>query len=136
MRNKCEANHVLYHDGVYYYVRRAPYDLTFYYDFKRLHISLKTKPASAATRASNSINQRLKDYWLGLRLQNMNIPAIQVVRSNDNLQDNTIKLSEASESYLRPKGVGKGKVCIRIANRNTDYVTKLLGARPMLSGTT
>ena len=58
------------------------------------------------------------------------------VRSNDNLQDNTIKLSEASESYLRPKGVGKGKVCIRIANRNTDYVTKLLGARPMLSGTT
>jgi hypothetical protein len=24
MRNKCEANHVLYRDGVYYYVRRVP----------------------------------------------------------------------------------------------------------------
>ena len=28
MRNKCEANHVLYRDGVYYYVRRVPHDLT------------------------------------------------------------------------------------------------------------
>ena len=26
MRNKCEANHVLYRDGVYYYVRRVPHD--------------------------------------------------------------------------------------------------------------
>ena len=136
MRNKYEANHVLYRDGVYYYVRRVPYDLTSYYDVKRLCFSLKTKSLKAAIQTSKSVTQRLEDYWLGLRLQNMDIPAIQVVRSNDNLQDNTIKLSEASESYLRPKGVGKGKVCIRIANRNTDYVTKLLGARPMLSGTT
>ena len=83
-----------------------------------------------AARASKSINQRLEDYWLGLRLQNMDIPAIQVVRSNDNPQDNTIKLSQACELYLRLKGVGKDKVFIRTANRNTQYVTKLLGDRP------
>ena len=65
MRNKCEANHVLYPDGVYYYVRRMPYDLTSHYDVKRLCFSLKTKSASAAVRASKSINQRLEDYWLG-----------------------------------------------------------------------
>ena len=110
MRNKCEAKHVLYRDGIYYYVRRVPYDLTSCYDVKRLCFSLRTKSASAAVRASKSINQRLEDYWLGLRLQNMDIPAIQVVRSNDNLQDNTIKLSEACELYLRLKGVGKDKV--------------------------
>ena len=67
MRNKCEANHVLYRDGVYYYVRRVPYDLTSHYDVKRLCFSLKTKSASAAVRASKSINQRLEDYWLGYR---------------------------------------------------------------------
>jgi hypothetical protein len=93
MRNKCEANHVLCRDGVYYYVSRVPYDLASYYDVRRLCFSLKTKSPSAAVRASKSINQRLEDYWLGLRLQNMDIPAIQVVRSNDTLQDNTIKLS-------------------------------------------
>ena len=133
MRNKYEANHVLYRDGVYYYVRRVPYDLTSHYDVKRLCFSLKTKSASAAVRASKSINQRLEDYWLGLRLQNMDIPAIQVVKSNDNPQDNTIKLSQACELYLRLKGVGKDKVFIRTANRNTQYVTKLLGDRPISS---
>ena len=90
MRDKCEANHVLYRDCVYHYMRRVPYDLIAHYDVKRLCFSLKTKSASAALSASKSINQRLEDCCLGLRLQNINIPAIQVVRSNDNLQDNTI----------------------------------------------
>ena len=93
MRNKCEANHVLYRDGVYYYVGRVPYDLTSHYDVKRLCFSLKTKSLKAANRTSKSLTQRLEDYGLDLRLQNMEIPANQVVRSNDNLQDNTIKLS-------------------------------------------
>jgi integrase len=133
MRNKCEANHVLYRDGVYYYVRRVPYDLTSYYDVKRLCFSLKTKSASAAVRASKSINQRLEDYWLGLRLQNMDIPAIQVVKSSDTNVNDTLRLSEACELYLRLKGVGRDKVFIRTANRNTGYVTKLLGDRPISS---
>ncbi len=61
----------------------------------------------------------------------MDIPAIQVVRSNDNLQDSTIKISKACESYLRLKGLGKDEVIIRTANRNTSYVTKLLSDRPI-----
>lgn len=133
MRNKYEANHVLYRDGIYYYVRRVPYDLTSYYHVKRLCFSLRTKSASAAVRASKSINQRLEDYWLGLRLQNMDIPAIQVVRGSNDLQNNTIHLSEVCELYLRLKGVGKDKVFKRTANRNTGYVTKLLGDRPISS---
>ena len=133
MRNKCEANHVLYRDGIYYYVRRVPYDLTSYYNVKRLCFSLKTKSLKAAIRASRSVTQRLEDYWLGLRLQNMDIPAIQVVRANDEANDATLRLSEACELYLRLKGIGKDKVFIRTANRNTGYVTKLLGDRPISS---
>ena len=133
MRNKCEANHVLYRDGIYYYVRRVPHDLTSHYDVKRLCFSLKTKSASAAIRASKSINQRIEDYWLGLRLQNMDIPAIQVVKSSDSDENNALRLSEACELYLQLKGVGKDKVFIRTANRNTQYVTKLLGDRPISS---
>ena len=133
MRNKCEANHVLYRDGIYYYVRRVPYDLASYYNVKRLCFSLKTKSASAAVRASRSVTQRLEDYWLGLRLQNMDIPAIQVVRASDEADDATLRLSEACELYLRLKGVGKDKVFIRTAKRNTQYVTKLLGDRPISS---
>ena len=70
MRNKCEANHVLYRDVIYYCVRPLPHDLTSHYDVKRLCFSLKTKSASIAIHASKSINERREDYWLGFRLQN------------------------------------------------------------------
>ncbi|MDA0900392.1 MAG: tyrosine-type recombinase/integrase [Proteobacteria bacterium] len=133
MRKKYAPEHVMNRDGVYYYVRHIPYDLVAYYDVKRLCFSLKTKSASAAVRASKSINQRLEDYWLDLRLQNMDIPAIQVVKSSDSAVDDGLLLSEACELYLRLKGVGKDKVFIRTANRNTSYVTKLLGDRPISS---
>ena len=105
MRNKCEAKHVLYRDGVYYYVRRVPYDLTSHYDVKRLCFSLKTKSANAAIRVSKSINQRLEDYWLGLRLQNMDIPAIQVVKSSDAVANDSLLMTEACELYLRLKSL-------------------------------
>ena len=123
MRNKCEANHVLYRDGIYYYVRRVPYDLTSYYNVKRLCFSLKTKSASAAVRASRSVTQRLEDYWLGLRLQNMDIPAIQVVRASDEANDATLRLSQACELYLRLKGVGD------VIDAIGDWTTTGIGQR-------
>ena len=127
MRNKCEANHVLYRDGIYYYVRRVPYDLTSYYNVKRLCFSLKTKSASAAVRASRSVTQRLEDYWLGLRLQNMDIPAIQVVKSGDTNVNDTLRLSEACELYLRLKGVGKDKVFIKNSQQKYPVCDQVIG---------
>ena len=128
-----DAKHLCERDGVFYFVRRVPVDVLPYYSSRRISISLKTKSASAAIRASKSINQRLEDYWLGLRLQNMDIPAIQVVKSGSTHENDTLLMSEACELYLRLKGVGKDKVFLRTANRNTGYVTKLLGDRPISS---
>ena len=133
MRKKYAPEHVMNRDGVYYYVRHIPYDLIAFYNVSRLCFSLKTKSLRAAIRTSKSVTQRLEDYWLGLRLQNMDIPAIQVAKGTNDPQNNTILLSEACELYLRLKGVGKDKVFIRTANRNTGYVTKLLGDRPISS---
>ena len=133
MRKKYAPEHVMNRDGVYYYVRHIPYDLIAYYNVSRLCFSLKTKSLKAAIRTSKSVTQRIEDYWLGLRLQNMDIPAIQVVKSTDAHENDTLLMSEACELYLRLKGVGKDKVFRRTANRNTGYVTKLLGDRPVSS---
>jgi len=133
MRKKYAPEHVMIRDGVYYYVRHIPCDLASIYSVTRLYFSLKTKSLKAAIRTSKSVTQRLEDYWLGLRLQNMDIPAIQVVKSGDTHENDTLLMSEACELYLRLKGVGKDKVFIRTANRNTQYVTKLLGDRPISS---
>jgi hypothetical protein len=131
MRKKYAPEHVMIRDGVYYYVRHIPCDLASIYSVTRLCFSLKTKSLKAAIRTSKSVTQRLEDYWLGLRLQNMDIPAIQVVKSSDAAENDTLLMSEACELYLRLKGVGKDKVFIRTATRNTDYVIKLLGDRPL-----
>ena len=132
MRNKYDAPHVLFRDGIYYYVRRIPHDLTTYYSVKRLCFSLKTKSCVSAKRLSTSVTQRLDDYWLGLRLQNMDIPAIQLVKTDDKIaEDTTPLLSDALDLYLRLKAVGKDKVFVRTANRNVGYVIKVLGDKPI-----
>ena len=132
MRNKSDTPYVLFRDGTYYFMRRIPHDLTAFYSVKRLCFSLKTKSFVAAKRLSTSITQRLDDYWLGLRLQNMDIPAIQLIKTNDEIAEDTSPLlSDALELYLRLKAVGKDKVFERTANRNVGYVIKILGDKPI-----
>ena len=85
MRNKCVTNHVLLRNETYYFLKCVPYDLKEYYSVKRLCFSLKTKSYSSALRITKSVLQRLEDYWLGIRLQKMDIPAIHLVKANDNV---------------------------------------------------
>ena len=79
-------------------------------------MSLRTKSNGVAIRASKSICQRLDDYWLGLRLQKMDIPAIHLVGSNGDTDESSPNINNAVELYLRLKGYGKGKTFIRTAN--------------------
>ena len=131
MRNKYDASHVMYRDGVYYYVRRVPCDLTSFYSVKRLCFSLKTKSLKAANRSAASISQRLDDYWLGLRLQKLDIPAIHLTKQHESNTSVSPALSDACDLYLRLKGIGKDKVFKRTAKRNTAYVIEVLGDRPL-----
>jgi integrase len=127
MRNKYVANHMLLRNENYYFIKRVPYDLKSYYSVKRLCFSLKTKSYSSALRITKSVLQRLDDYWLGVRLQKMDIPAIHLVRLNDMEEDNSPTISDALELYLRLKGIDKDKTFIRTANRNIEYIIKVLG---------
>ena len=127
MRNKCVTNHVLLRNETYYFLKRVPYDLKDYYSVKRLCFSLKTKSYSSALRLTKSVLQRLDDYWLGIRLQKMDIPAIHLVKANDNVDDSSPLISDALALYLKLKGEGKDKTFIRTANRNIEYIIKVLG---------
>ena len=93
-----------------------------YYSVKRLCFSLKTKSYSSALRITKSVLQRLEDYWLGIRLQKMDIPAIHLVKSDDGKNDSSPVISDALDLYLRLKGKGKNKTFIRTANRNVKYI--------------
>ena len=122
-------------DGIYYFVRRVPDDVKSYYSSDRISMSLRTKSNGVAIRATKSICQRLDDYWLGLRLQKMDIPAIHLVGSNEDTDDSSPNINDALDLYLRLKGVDKDKTFIRTANRNVEYIIKVLGNKSIKSYT-
>ena len=127
MHNKPSDKYLYNRDGVYQFIRRIPNDLSDHYGSSRIQISLKTKNISKANRCARSITQRLDDYWLGLRLQKMDIPAINLLRDTSDSNNNDFMLTDALDLYLKLKGTDKDKTFIRTAHRNTEYVIQVLG---------
>ena len=114
-------------NGIYYFIRRVPTDLSDQYKSNKIKLSLRTRNPSKANRCARSITQRLDDYWLGLRLQKLDIPAMNLIRMDINDTDDGFRLSDALDLYLKLKGIDKDKTFIRTANRNTEYVIQVLG---------
>ena len=81
--------------GVYYFSKRISNDLKNLYIVKRLCFSLKTKSNSTALRYAKSVTQRLDDYWFGIRLQNLDVPAINSLKKEN--EDNELSLIHISE---------------------------------------
>ena len=68
-----------------------------HYTSYRLSFSLRTKSNAGALRAAQSVTKRLEDYWLGLRVQNMDIPSIHLVKAN-HVDDSSLMMLEAVEN--------------------------------------
>ena len=101
--DRSDDSYVLCRAGVHYYIRRVPYDVRQHYASNRRSFSLKTKSYAGALRAAQSVTQRLEDYWLGLRFQDMDIPAIHSLRTN-HVDDSTPVMLDVVENYLRING--------------------------------
>jgi integrase len=133
MVDKSCASYLYQKRNVYYFSKQVPCDVRRHYKRDRIVICLKTKSVSRAKRMSDSILQRLHDYWLSLRLSAMPLPAAHLVHdSNGHGQlSSGPTLSEARDAYIKLKGVGKDKTFIRGASRNVDVVIKHLGDKPI-----
>ena len=133
MGNNTNPSYVFLKGNTYYFNRHIPKDIRSYYKSNRVIICLKTKRRFEALRAAKSIAQRLEDYWLSIRMSNIDIPGLHLIRNNLQTETNSscIKLSEALEVYLRLKGINKDKTFYRAAKRNIKYVIDLLGDRPL-----
>ena len=120
-------------DNVYYFSKAVPSDLQHHYCKPRVVISLKTKSSHRAATASRIMLSKLEDYWLGLRLKDIEVPAAHLLRSQAtvNLNSNLICLSEALEIYLRVKGRDKGKLFFSHTKRAIGYLMSYLGDRSL-----
>ncbi len=115
--------------GIYYFIRRIARDLRQRYSVKRLCFSLRTKSRVQAIREASSVQHRLDDYWLSLRLQNMGIPAIYLVKTDD-MEDTSPLMMNVVKVYLSIKSKDD-RTSLRTARRNREYVSKVLGNRPI-----
>ena len=95
--------------GVYYFSKQVPCDIKAHYAKQRVIICLKTKSKAIAERMTQSLLQRLEDYWLSLRLRSMTLPAEHLILKDIDIvtNSNAPKLSEALKTYLRLKSEGR-----------------------------
>jgi hypothetical protein len=125
-----DPTHTVCRDGIFYYHRRVPLDLMEHYGKTKLCFSLRTKSRAAAFRAASSISQKLDDYWMGIRLQHLDIPALAVVREAAKPTCKT-KLSDALQLYLRLKGQDKSKTFSQTTDRAYRYAVECLRNKPL-----
>ena len=124
--------HLWCRSAVYYFVRRIPVDVQRHYRSKRVSMSLRTRSLAAALRAAKSVIQRLEDYWMGLRLKQMDVPALHLLIDNEaDAKHDSPTLLEAVEMYLGLKASNDSPTFVRASKRSVRYVVEALGNRPI-----
>ena len=68
------AHYLMCKGGVYYFTRHVPSDLQRHYEKPRVVMCLKTRSRNSALKASHSLASKLDDFWLQMRIAEMDVP--------------------------------------------------------------
>ena len=115
-------------DNTYYFSSSVPVDLRCFYTKPRIVQSLKTNSLLRAKTASKVFASKLDDYWLGLRLKTLEVPAAHLLVADGNASS-LPTIEESLEVYFAVKGVGRPKLFFTTAQRYIGYLIECLGNR-------
>jgi len=115
-------------DNNFYFSRSVPVDLRCFYTKPRIVQSLKTNSLLRAKTASKVFASKLDDYWLGLRLKSIEVPAAHLLVV-DGSASSLPTIEESLEVYFAVKGVGRSKLFFTTAQRYIGYLIECLGNR-------
>lgn len=130
-------------NGIYYFERRVPTDLSKHYDTRKVSYSLRTRSVRvAATRARRAADQ-LDEYWYHLRCKDAELPGKHRLRmaasgaeaTPEVALSDTVLLSEAVAIYLDQKGHSRPITFHRAAERSCGYVIDVAGDKDLRSYT-
>ena len=130
------AHYLMRKGRVYYFTRHVPNDLSEQYNTPRIVVCLKTRNKKSALKASKSMAGKLDDFWLQLRVANMDIPAADKLTIQQPLKHSKSyapTLSDALERYCRLRGGNRSELFFTAAHRNVGYVIERLGDRSLNS---
>ncbi len=105
-------------DGVFYFSKQVPL-ICSYYSKKRIVLCLRTKSANQAQQASKAVLAKLEDYWLKLRIKNLDVTASHLLNESLSVTAGMPTIEDALNLYL-DMGVG-GVMFFRAARRNVRY---------------
>ena len=79
------------------------------------------------------LSAKLDDYWLGLRLKQVDVPAAHFLVSGAtvNLESKLPTIDDALETYLNETGRGKSDLFFSHTKRSIKYLTDCLGSRSL-----
>ena len=114
--------------GFFYFSRRVPKEVQHCHTKQRIVIALNTRSRARALRHSQVICQRLDEKWLPMRLDAMGLGNVLTIDVETVIAPT---LSEAMQTYLQLKGIGRPKTFHRAAMRNAGVVIDQLGDRQL-----
>ena len=110
--------------NVYYYSRRIPPNMRAIYGKKRIVVSLGTKSLNKGLSLSHALTVKLDMLWS----EDKPIPSnLDVLVAKLEPRKREPRLSEARDSYLKIRGIGKPKTFKRAAIRNIQAVIDQIG---------
>ena len=68
-----DAHYLMNKGGVFYFTRHVPNDLQCHYARPRIVMCLKTRSKNSALKASHSLASKLDDFWLKMRILNIDV---------------------------------------------------------------
>ena len=114
----------------FYFSRSVPVDLRCFYTKPRIIQSLRTTSLHRAKTASKVFASKLEDYWLGLRLKTLDVPAAHLLITDGAINDSELPtIEEALEVYFKVIGIGRQKLFFTTAQRYIGYLIECLGNR-------
>ena len=102
-----------------------------YYSKQRIVLCLRTKSSAQAQQASKAVLAKLEDYWLRLRINDLDVPASHLLNESLSVTAGMPTIEDALNLYLDLKGVGRGELFFRAARRNVRYLVTALGLRSL-----
>lgn len=147
LAHKNAPAHTFRKDGIFYFRRRVPTDLSQHYTSRQIAFSLRTRSAAAAATRATRAAQQLDEHWYHLRVKDRDIPGKHLLRMQQSaplpsgviqpaaIDGASVKLSEAVAIYLRLKGSNRPVTFRRAAERSCGYVIDICGDKDLLSYT-
>lgn len=120
-------------DNTYYFSRIVPSDLRHHYKTNRIVQSLRTTSRRDANAASKVLVAKLDEFWLKLRLNDIDIPGDHLLLSSSSNASSEIfpTIQEAMDLYVKTKGRNRSQNFFEQTERAIRYMIKCIGLKPI-----